>query len=621
MMPLGIVLVGLLAYSNAFHGEFVFDDLPAIVDQPLVRDLDHFVGSLEAYRQYPNRFLTYFTFALNYAVGGLDARGYHALNILIHLGTALLVYSLCLLLFRTPHLRRSALALWSGTVAFVTGLAFATHPLQTQAVTYVVQRLTSLATLFSVLAVVLYLRWRLARDEGRARGVRGVLSYAAVLVSLLAAMKSKEIALTVPILIGLCEFAFFEGPWRTRLVWLAPILATLIVIPIGIFGLHQPLGKVLSEAADIRLQTEMARSSYFATQLTVVVRYLRLLLWPTRQNLDYDFAIQHSLLAPRVVLSAGLLLALLSAALVAWGGSGAGRARRTRDPASRLVSFGILWFFITLSLESSIFPIVDVIFEHRVYLPSVGFLAAATTLGGLVAHRIDPARAARRTLIAGVGVSLALAAATHLRNRVWATDVALWTDVVSKSPNKSRARDNLGLALAKLGREPEAIVHFREAVRADPANVLAWNNLGVALGKLGRRDEALSAYMAALRADPSHAQAPYNIGRIRLEEGRYADAEALFQQAIARDRSYWQAYTDLAAAWNQLGRHGETIRLLEDPAVLGNLPPEARFNLGVAYVATGNRAGAEREIGYLSGASPPLAAGLAEFAAQTRRSP
>ena len=231
--PLAVIaLAGLLAYANAFNGEFVFDDDTEIVTQPLIRDLDNFIGSLDAYRVYPNRVLVYFTFALNYAVGGLDPTGYHAVNILVHVGTALLVYALVLLSFQTPYLRRSALAPWGSTVALVAALIFVTHPIQTQAVTYVVQRLTSLATFFSVLAVVIYARWRLARDAGHARGIGGALLYAAILASALAAMRSKEIALTLPILIAVYEVAFFDGPWRRRLAWLLPILATMAVIPI-----------------------------------------------------------------------------------------------------------------------------------------------------------------------------------------------------------------------------------------------------------------------------------------------------------------------------------------------------------------------------------------------------
>ena len=618
-VPLAVVaLAGLLAYANAFNGEFVFDDDTEVVTQPLIRDLGHFIGSLSAYRVYPNRVLVYFTFALNYAVGGLDTTGYHAVNIAVHLGTALLVFALLLLSFRTPSLRRSALAPWAATVALVAALLFVTHPVQTQAVTYVVQRLTSLATFFYVLAVVLYVRWRLAREAGQARGIGGALLYAAILVSTLAAMRSKEIALTLPIAIALYEIAFFEGPRRRRVAWLAPILATIAVIPVTIFGLHQPVGKLLSDVTEVRLQTDLGRADYLATQLTVVVRYLRLLIAPVGQNLDYDYPVSRSFFEPRVAFSGLLLLALGVLALAAWGGSPGKWTRRAFDPAARLVAFGLMWFFLALSLESSVFPIADVIFEHRVYLPSVGFFTAAATLSALTLRRLAPARAPRMTLRAGATIAVALGVATFARNEVWATELMLWTDVVAKSPGKSRARDNLGLAFAHLRREAEAVVQFREAVRLDPLNVRAWNNLGVALVKSGRSDESAAAFMAALRADPGHAEALYNLGRLRLDEGRFDEAAALFQAAIRRRRDYAEAYGNLAVAWNQLGRYGETVRLLEGASDLVRTQPEAHFNLGVAYVVLGNRVAAEREIRLLVDMAPPLAARLADFAARPR---
>jgi Flp pilus assembly protein TadD len=429
-------------------------------------------------------------------------------------------------------------------------------------------------------------------------------------------MRSKEIALTLPIVIGIYEIAFFDGPWRRRLAWLVPILATTAIIPATIFGLHQPVGKLLSDVAEVRLQTDLSRADYLATQFTVVVRYLGLLILPVGQNLDYDYPVSRAFFERRVVLSGLLLLALGVLAMAAWGGSLGKWTRRTVDPASRLVAFGLVWFFVALSLESSVFPIADVIFEHRVYLPSVGFFTAAVVLGALAARHIAPARAAKTTLVAGSIVAVLLGVATLARNEVWSTELSLWTDVVAKSPRKSRGRDNLGLALAHLRREPEAIVQFREAVRLDPLNVRAWNNLGVALVKTGRRDESAAAFMAALRVDPGHAEAMYNIGRIRLDEGRFDEAAALFQAAIRRRPGYAEAHGNLAVAWNQLGRYGETIRLLEGASELVRELPEAHFNLGVAYVVTGNRVAAERQIRTLAVLAPPLAARLAAFAAQ-----
>jgi Flp pilus assembly protein TadD len=392
----------------------------------------------------------------------------------------------------------------------------------------------------------------------------------------------------------------------------------LAVIPASTFGLHKSLGELLSDVADVRLLSELSRLDYLRTQLTVVVRYLGLLLLPVGQNLDYDYPVYRSFLEPRVALSALLLLALGALALAAWGGPVTRWTRRTLDPASRLGAFGLVWFFVALSVESSVIPIADLIFEHRVYLPSVGFFLAAASLGALAAHRLAPARAAAATLAAGILVSVLLGAATLARNAVWSTELTLWTDVVAKSPRKSRSRDNLGLALAHRRREAEAIVQFREAIRLDPKNVRAWNNLGVALVKTGRRAESAAALVAALHVDPEHAEALYNLGRLYLDDGRYAEAAALFQRAIRHRRDYPDAYANLGVAWNQLGRHAETIRLLEEAADAVRGSAEAHFNLGVAYVLSGDGRAAERQVRILAAMAPHLAARLAAFAAEAQ---
>ena len=613
MPVVAIALVGLLAYSNAFHSGFVFDDETEIVNQKLIRDLDNFLGRWDGYRAYPNRALVYVTFALNYRVGGLHTTGYHVVNVLVHLGTALLVYVLVLLSFRTPHLRRSALAPWASSVAVVAALLFVTHPIQTQAVTYIVQRLASLATFFFVLAVVLYVRWRLTRDGGAEGRIGGWVTYAGVLASTVAAMKSKEIALTLPVVIAVYEVAFFAGGWRKRLTRLVPILATIAIVPLSTFGLRRSLGELLSEVAEVKVQTAMSRLDYLRTQLSVIATYLRLLVLPVNQNLDYDYAVSRSFLEPQVALSGLLLLSLAAAAVAVWGGPVVRLTRRACDPASRLVSFGIAWFFVTLSLESSVIPIADVIFEHRVYLPSVGFFVAAASACALLARRFAPGRAAAMTVTVGVLISAPLAAATFARNEVWFTDLSLWSDVVAKSPGKSRPQDNLGLALAHRRREAEAIVHFREAVRLDPTNVRAHNNLGVALAKLGRLMEAKAAFLAALHVDPDHAEALHNLGRIYLvNEGRFEEAATLFQRAIRRRPDYADAYANLGAAWNQLGRYGDTIRLLDGVADTVRTQPHAHFNLGLAYALDGNRGAAQREIRLLESLAPGLAAQLAD---------
>jgi Flp pilus assembly protein TadD len=618
--PLVIFVVGALAYSNALHGEFVFDDDGSIVSNEVVHDLGAFLGSGDGYRSLPNRVVGNVTLALNYAAGGLDPTGYHVVNVAIHLLNALLVWALVLATFRTPWLRRSAIAPSAGAVALAAALLFVAHPLQTQAVTYVVQRFTSIATTFYLLAALAYARFRLAQEGGRARAP-AVAWYALALLSALLAMRTKEIAFTLPFAIALYELAFLEGRWQRRVAWLAPILATAIIIPLTLLSLSGSAGQVLSDVTEVtKVQTDMSRLDYLRTELAVVATYLRLLVLPVGQNLDWDYPIYRSFLAPRVAASGLLLLALAAAAVVLWGGPVARWTRRTLDPATRLVAFGIAWFFLALSVESSVIPIIDVIFEHRVYLPSVGFFVAVATLGALAARRLAPARADRALVAAAAVVALVLGVATFARNEAWATEIGLWTDGVAKSPAKSRPHDSLGLALAKKGREAEAIAEFEEAIRLDPAAVKPRNNLGVALAKVGRVPDAERVLRAAIAVQPDHPEAWYNLGRLDLISlGRLDEAAAAFQRAIALRPAYPEAYANLAATWNSLGRYPETVRLLEGGAALVRRQPHAHFNLGLAHAMLGDRAAAERELVILRGLSPELAGQLA--AAYAERTP
>ncbi|MGA8890355.1 MAG: hypothetical protein WB493_02215, partial [Anaeromyxobacteraceae bacterium] len=299
-----VVLLGLAAYANSLHGAFVFDDLEQIVENPALRDLGSFLGPA-GYRFLPNRFVGYVTFAMNHAVGGLDPVGWHVVNLAIHLANALLVWAFVRLAFRSPHLRGSALAPSADAVAFVAAALFVAHPLATQAVSYVVQRLTSLAALFYLAAVVLYLRWRLG--TGRRAGVA---LYAAVLVSALLAMRTKEIAFTLPVALALVEWALLDGG-RRRWLAILPVVLVALLIPLTLVDLGKPASGVFASAdASTRVMAPAGRMDYLRTQAVVVASYLRLLALPVGQTVDHEVAIRRSWLAPDVAGSTLLLAAL-----------------------------------------------------------------------------------------------------------------------------------------------------------------------------------------------------------------------------------------------------------------------------------------------------------------------
>ena len=247
-----IAFIGLLAYAGTFQAPFQYDDFRGMLDKPYVQSLRYLsdwslVSQFSAEHAFHLRFIGFLSFALNYALHGDSVVGYHIVNITIHLVNALLVYCLVLLTFRTPYFEVQGSEFkvqgsesqasnleprTSNLVPLLAALLFVSHPVQTQAVTYIVQRLTSLATLFCLATVVLYIQARLALDKQGWKG-RATLWYVASLCCALFAMKTKEIAFTLPLAVCIFEFMFFSGTWKKRLICLVPLLLTMLVIPLS----------------------------------------------------------------------------------------------------------------------------------------------------------------------------------------------------------------------------------------------------------------------------------------------------------------------------------------------------------------------------------------------------
>jgi protein O-mannosyl-transferase len=519
----GVVLLGLFAYANSLHGELVYDDLLQVRENPLIRDL----GSLLSIEHFLNerRLLGLLTFALNYRWGGLETTGYHAVNLAIHITASLLVYLLVLVTFRTPRLSKSTLGPWRHAVAFVAAALFVSHPLQTQAVTYVAQRFTSLATLLFLASVLLYARWRLDGDPGRpARMSRwGWLGLA--LLADVAAMRTKEIAIALPFALLLYEVYFLDGPWSRRAWYLLPFALTLPIIPLGyLWGSRIAVSSGQPDP--------LSRGDYLITQIAVVATYVGMLFLPVGQALDHHFPTYGSLLAPRVALSAVLLLALLAGAAAPVVQDVRGRTSR-RDPAFRMVSFGIAWFFLGLAPQSTFIPIPDVFVEHRLYLASVGAALAAAAGLGLLLGRLRTDAPPRTIILAGLAASLLLATATMQRNEVWRTELSVWRDSAEKSPGTSRAHANYGTVLLQSNRPEEGLAELRRAVDLSPDWAWPRAQLGAALLQLGRVRESETELRGALALDPKDPEACFNLGVLLARTGRRDEARRYFETFLA----------------------------------------------------------------------------------------
>ncbi|TNF55952.1 tetratricopeptide repeat protein [bacterium] len=592
-----IVVLCLLAYSNSFSVPFQLDDKDAIAENPIIKDFQYFTSPSKAkaftehfgYHTFRSRYIGYLTFALNYSIHGLDTTGYHIVNFFIHICTALLLYLLVHLTFQTPFLLTSGLRANSRQIALVAALLFACHPVQTEAVTYIWQRVASLATMLYLLSLVLYIQWRLkgtstASISGSFMSIKSIALYLTSLVSAVLAMKTKQIAFTLPVMIALYEFLFFHGKIRRRLLFLLPFALTMPIIPLTLLDLEKPLGDVIGDVSEVsRDLTRMSRLDYLFTQFRVIVTYLRLIVLPINQNLDYDHPLFHSFFTTEVVLSFLLLLTIFCSAMYLLYRS------RHSSPHLRIIAFGIFWFFITLSVESSFIPIKEIMFEYRVYLPSVGVFLATSTVVFIVMKGLGKRSKNATKAVTGLLVVLIilLTGATYSRNTVWGDEITMWEDIVSKSPNKGRAHVGLGNAYKSQGLFAQAIEQYNIALRLNPYDITIYNNLGNVYFNLGDFDMAIHYLKKALRFKSNFGEGHYNIANAYKFKGLLNKAIEHYKAAITLKPYDPDAHNNIGNTYQSLGLIDKAI---EHYRVAIQLKPDfaqVHFNLGIAYKAKG----------------------------------
>lgn len=484
-LPVAALIV--VAYANSFTAEFQFDDYEQIWESPVVHD-----PTVLALLQWgKTRMIPYATLVANYYLGGANVVGYHVVNLLVHLLVCLVVYRLIGELCRTPKLRGTWTAAHALPIAIAATVIVGCHPLQVQAVTYIVQRMTSMAALFYLATVYFYVRARLQVADGAAPG----RAYGTAIACALAAYLSKENTASLPLALILVEWVFFRplafGSTARRLMPFA-VLVLLIPLVFRIANVRPlPPEEISDEQAGrvMRLLTQQARdvvrtltvaaeageglspATYLLTQLRVIPRYFGFVVVPLGLTIDHDVATEHSLTAGSAA-GLALLLALLLIGLYA----------TLRWP---LLGFGILWTFVALSIESSVFPIRDVMNEHRMYLamPGIALLAG-------VAFAYVWSRQQSLALVLGGAIAIALVGLTLARNQVWATQLSLWREALARSPNKARPHVNYGTALHLQGDVKQALKHYCEALRLEPDNRRADSNINVALEDLMASDES-----------------------------------------------------------------------------------------------------------------------------------
>lgn len=555
---------------NTLSAPFIFDDLQAICDNEHIRRLWPIWDAM--FYTTPDspitgRPIASLSVAVNHALGGFDVRGYHVFNIAVHLAAALAFWGV---LRRTFSSTRLAARFGSSApfLAMVSALIWALHPLQTEAVTYIVQRTELLLGLFYFLTLYCAIRaWQ--SDRSRFWTLAAVVSCAL-------GMGSKEAMISAPLMVVLYDLTLVSRSPRealrshTRLyiglgatwillAWLMITYPHVETIGVGL-GLHW--------------------LDYLRTQAAVIVWYLRLCFWPHPLVISYQgwpIATSFGPILPQGI----FIVALLG--LTGW-------ALYRRHPLGLLGA----WFFMILAPSSSVVPIVtEIAAERRMYLPLAAVVILVVAAGFELIRRLRGRQALpqRVLMVAASSVpilaSVALGCTTFLRNRDYQTAIGIWTDTVAKAPLNYLAWNNLAYVMNDQAQHEKLIEYYTRSIELNPGFAEAHNNRGAAYGRKGMFGDAIRDCSRAIELRPGYMEAYYNRGRAYNEIGDYESAIRDFTKVIECKPGFAEAYNYRGLAHGRKGMLNDAVR---DCTAAIELKPdfaEAYSNRGLAFSGKG----------------------------------
>jgi tetratricopeptide (TPR) repeat protein len=591
-----LIVLGILAYTNSFSGPFIFDDEESILKNPYIVHLWPLTKALSAPREstVAGRPVAGLSLALNYAISGYEVWSYHLFNLAVHILAGLTLYGIVRRTLLSNKLREK-FGKHSAVLAWAAAAIWLVHPLQTESVTYIVQRTESLMGLFYLLTLYCAIR--------AMQGTRPLVWSVFSVLCCGLGMGTKEVMVTAPVLVLLYDRifsadTFSEALRRRRGLYIA--LAATWVIPAALIWSG-------SRSASIGFSFGIRPLDYALNQSVVILHYLRLAFWPSGLCINYGWPIikDWAKIAPAVLAVLGML------ALTVWG---LVRGRPWSYPAA--------WFFGVLAPTSSFVPIADLAFEHRMYLPLAGLTVSVVlfgyTLSGALSKKFLPVgRFVNRAGVVLVLIVVAvLIVATFSRNRDYYSDVSLWQTALDVMPANPRALNNLGRAFQTQGKHDEAITRFsralellpnypdtlynlavsfqaqgkldqaitnyRLAIQARPDYADAHYNLAAALDAWGKSDEAAEHYRQVLRISPNDAAAHNNLGVLLNAAGKPDEAISHYLKALSADPNYAQAHNNLAAALVSQDKLDEAVTHYRRALAIEPNYPKAHYNLGIA---------------------------------------
>ncbi len=609
LATISLLLAAALAYANSFRGVFVLDDLYSILDNASIRSLRHPLAVLFAPTN-ATRPVVALSLAVNYAISGLEPWSYHAFNVLVHGLAAVTLYRLLrrMLPQMVPAWQTEAGDHRAGLLAWATALLWAVHPLQTQAVDYVIQRAEAMMGLFFLATIYSVVR-ALQPDQDRRAAVRWQIT---AVIACALSMGCKQVAAAAPVLALLYDRTFASGTFRAALrrrpLIYAGMAASYALVPLG-------LALALKNDTAGAGVHGIGRWDYLASQFHVISHYLWLSVWPATLCFDYGWPVARR---ASEILPYGLLIGGLGAATL-WC------LTLARAASARAWGFLGAWFFLILAPTSSFMPIVDLAAERRLYLPLAAVILAAV----LGLHGICT-RAGKRAAFPAVVILLALVLGglTLRRNADYRSVAGLWADTARKRPDNVRAFNSWGQGLEDEGRTEEALPKFRRALALQPDLAKAHHDVAHALDVLQRQRGDLGnvaasreiehEYREALRYDPGFDTALYNLALFHHDRGDLPTARALYEKLLQLHPAYVAGHYNLGNLLYSQQQYAAAAAQFSEVLRYRPEAVDAWCNRGVAELALGQFVAARDDLTHALSLDPQNAFAHANLATVLR---
>ena len=628
-----------LAYGNTLQHSFHFDDISSILEKPWIRGLDKIPDFIFSYSQRP---LVILSFNINYAISGFKEWSYHVFNITFHLLVVFLVYRLGKLIVSHIPQKTSSVVNASNQIPLLAAAIFAIHPLNTQAVTYISSRSSIMATMFYLMAIILFSKGLYKTKEKEIKTNYAFVMSAVIFFGI--GFLCKLIIISLPAILFAYHYYFISD--QNIKIWVKQQWKLILGIG-GLLVLVFLCKKIYGDGLLRASIVDVTAWDYFRTQIGVIpFEYFRKMIFPFNLTIDPGFQVVQHWRFPTAI--GGIII--LGIFFIVWV-----KLSEVKKQSKKygLEAFGLIWILITLSPTSSFIPLLDMAAEHRTYLPLVGFSIAMASIlirlknfiqKSMEVDKLNMWNYKKMLRVPVVLILLTLASfliGTRERNKVWKDEVSLWADAKQKAPLLIRPYNNLGEAYDKLGNYDLAITEFETALRLNPNYFFALSNLGNVYGKkkeyaqaisytkqalqqkpdyapghynlakalhmTGNSEKAMLSYRSAIKYNPYFEEALFNLGFLALEQKQFIEAVDNFKGFLEMQPRHPKAHFGLGTSYAMMGKLGRAKQYYENAIAYDPEFLSPYINLANLYMTTGNSAEAKNLLKIVLSKNPGLA--------------